>query len=321
MGKCVICGENAGMRKKAHPACQNRVKGAEREIMRLCLKAALRGEGLDDLPKRVRAAASRANIPMNSRQLHDKLSEGWGKALQEALSDDYLSDSEVAGLNKYRSVLNLSERELNRSRNFDLFRSALILSSLHNGVIPRYALSRSRLPFNLMKSEEMIQVFEEVEYVKEVTRRHYKGSSMGVSVRVAKGVYIRPGSFEGRTIEQVGMELQDTGTLGLTTKHLYYTGENTGRSFRVKLEKIVAFNSYKDGLRIMRDTASAKPEVFVMRPNEAWFLINAVYAVLDLEKTTLPAKDAPTVDELVGNGEEYDGEAIGHIGGFHSLGG
>lgn len=33
----------------------------------------------------------------------------------------------------------------------------------------------------------------------------------------------------------------------------------------------------------MRDTASANPEAFIMGYTDAWYLINAIYAVLDLD--------------------------------------
>ena len=319
MGKCVHCGESAGFLKKSHPECANRVRKAKREITELCRKAALHGEGLDNLSERVRTIASRARMPMDSRQLKRTLSQGWGSALEEALIDDHLSDEEILGLNRYRAKLGLTERDLNYSDHFNLFQKALVLGYLHEGIIPRFHQKRSRLPFNLMKSEEMLSIFNNVEYAKEVTRRHYQGSSMGASVRVAKGVYIRPGSFQGRTVEETSMEKQDTGTMGLTTKHLYFAGDNSHRSFRVKLEKIVSFKPYEDGLRIMRDTASAKPEMFIMSPTDAWFLINSIYAVLDIDKVSLPKDNDPTLDELLEKDHDYDDDIGGLLGGFHSL--
>ena len=38
----------------------------------------------------------------------------------------------------------------------------------------------------------------------------------------------------------------------------------------------------------MRDTASANPEAFIMGYTDAWYLINAIYAVLDLDDVKLP---------------------------------
>lgn len=337
MGECHYCGESAGFLRSVHQECKERdeqakrqakrqKERAQRQIEEICRDAARNGTGLDDLPDRMRAAADGADLPMNSHQIYTYLSDGWSQALEEALADSHLSAAEIANLNRYRVRLGIPEDWLNRTGDFDKFRLAVSLGFLKEGVIPRFDLPRSQLPFNLMKSEEMIVTFEDVQYYKEVTRREYRGQSMGVSVRVAKGVYLRPGAFRGRPVETVSMEHQDDGLLGLTTKHLYYLGESTGRSFRIRLEKIVTFDPYDDGLRIMRDTASAKPEIFVMDNTDAWFLINAIYAVIDMDEVALPRGDAPTVEDLleeaIGGQDESgadDGFALGS-GGMHSLG-
>lgn len=333
MGKCTYCGESAGFLRSVHKECVQRKKEAERkreaaeqQIRAMGKDAARSGTGLDDLPDRMRAAAARAGFSFDSTELYTYLSDGWGQALEEGLADSHLSAAEIANLNGYRTRLGIPEEWLNRSGDYDKFRLAVSLGYMKDGVIPRFDMPRSQLPFNLMKSEEMIALFDDVRYYKEVTRREYRGQSMGVSIRVAKGVYLRPGSFRGRPVETTSMEHQDDGTLGLTTKHLYYLGEGTGRSFRIRLEKIVTFDPYNDGLRIMRDTASAKPEAFIMGYTDAWFLINAIYAVLDLDDVKLPDDDAPSIEELLEealgdpqDGGPDDGFALG-TGGTHSLG-
>ena len=52
----------------------------------------------------------------------------------------------------------------------------------------------------------------------------------------------------------------DTGLLGLTTKHVHFAGSR--KRFRVRYDKIVAFDSYEDGFGIMRDAQTAKPQAF-----------------------------------------------------------
>ena len=82
------------------------------------------------------------------------------------------------------------------------------------------------------------------------------------------------------------MEHTDSGVLGVTTKHIYFKGDE--KSFRVRLEKIVSFEPYQDGLGIMRDTARAKPETFTMDPVDAWFSINLIEALLDIDDLKPP---------------------------------
>ena len=58
--------------------------------------------------------------------------------------------------------------------------------------------------------------------------------------------------------------------LGLTTKHIYFAGPR--KKFRVRYDRIVAFDSYSDGLGIMRDAQTAKPQTFVT--GDGWFAYN-----------------------------------------------
>ena len=46
----------------------------------------------------------------------------------------------------------------------------------------------------------------------------------------------------------------------LTTKHIYFAGSR--KPFRVRHDKIVAFEPFSDGSGIMRDAQTAKPQTF-----------------------------------------------------------
>ena len=57
------------------------------------------------------------------------------------------------------------------------------------GIIPRRQNIQGRAPFNLMKSEQLVWVIQGVDYLETVVRRERRGTSHGVSIRVAKGLY------------------------------------------------------------------------------------------------------------------------------------
>ena len=63
---------------------------------------------------------------------------------------------------------------------------------------------------------------------------------------------------------------QDTGLLGFTTKHLYFSGGK--KKFRVRYDRIVDFEPYDDGFGIMRDAQTAKPQRF--KTGDGWFAYN-----------------------------------------------
>ena len=61
---------------------------------------------------------------------------------------------------------------------------------------------KGAVPFNLMKSEILVWVMQDVDYIETVVRRERRGSSHGLNSRVARGLYYRPSSFRSRVIEK-----------------------------------------------------------------------------------------------------------------------
>jgi hypothetical protein len=82
------------------------------------------------------------------------------------------------------------------------------------GVIPHRMTVDGNLRFNFQKSEQVVWVFEEVDYLEDKTRRQYVGGSRGVSVRVMKGVYYHIGGFKGHAIDRTERVHVDTGIPG-----------------------------------------------------------------------------------------------------------
>ncbi len=315
MGDCRYCGKPAGFFRKQHDDCARRHEQAAAAIDEVCAAAALRGEGLDALPGRVRELAAAGNVALTEGQLARRLAAAWGNAVESAIEDRSLSGAEKHGLDRFRAHFNLSAQELDAEGHFSVYRMMVLLKAVRDdGVIPRYDRRAARarfgpLPFNLMKSEALLWVFTDVGYWQEITRREFRGRSLGLSIRVMPGVYVRPGQFRGKSVETSAMEHVDTGLLGITTKHIYFTGG--AKSFRVRLERIVSFEPYSDGLGIMRDTARAKPEVFMLEATHAWLLMNLIDAVLDMDDVTLPKSGSPTLDELVDESLPEDGADSG----------
>ena len=320
MGKCIYCGNSAGLFRKQHRECAQRTEQATATIEGLCVGAALHGDDLESLPGEIRAAAEAANVAMPDSELRNVIAAGWGSAVKDAMEDHALSNKEKRGLNRYREGFDLGEAELNQVGAFDAFRMLSLLNVLNRGILPRpdidsFTAQFGRLPFNLMKSEVLLWVFGDVGYGEQITHREYQGSSMGVSIRIAKGVYVRPGSFRGRTVETTSMEHTDDGLFALTTKHIYFKGQN--KAFRVRLDKIVSLDPYQDGLGIMRDTARAKPEVFYMGEIAVWFSVNLIDAVQALDDGVKLRASSPMLDDIV---DEIPDEAADNEGGFFLAG-
>ena len=270
MGICKYCRKDAGWFKSEHAECKWAHDSALKKMRDLCIDAALSGEPDPGLESQLRNIAQEARV--NSGQVRPIVLGAIDDALQDALGDHLLERDELQALNRYKDALKISDREMESRGLTTKIRQAVLLRSLfEDGAIPkreqpRLGGRRERLPFNMMKSESLLWVFRNVDYLTEVVSREFQAGSSGMSFRVARGVYYRTGSSRGRTVTTKSMEVVDSGMMGVTTKHIYWAGQEgfgNSQSFRIRLNRIVSLEPYEDGISVMRDTQRAKPEGFV----------------------------------------------------------
>ncbi len=130
----------------------------------------------------------------------------------------------------------------------------------------------SDIPINFQKGEKVVWAFRDCRYLEDKVKRHYTGRSQGVSVRVMKGVYYRVGAFKGHPVDTTERTHVDTGLVVLTDRNIYFAGSR--KSLRLPYSKIVSFEPFSDGVGVIRDAATAKPQIFVT--NDGWFTYNLV---------------------------------------------
>ena len=280
MPTCTVCGEHVGvlegrgLLRGEHAHCrQERRDREQRErdaFQRLhddAVTAAVDTERLDEFD------AALSGSGLGGGQRDRLLSEAFEAAVDRALEDDMLTVAEERSLASFRAHFGISDAQSDRSGAATRVVKAAILRQVLDGEVPeRRDLGRRDVPFNLMKSETLVWLEKGAKYHQTKTRREFRGSSQGLSIKVAKGVYYRPSSFKGRSVSYEETVHADTGLLGVTTKHLYFQGER--ERFRVRYDRIVSFEPYSDGIGIMRDNQRAKPESF--STGDGWFIYNLV---------------------------------------------
>lgn len=205
-------------------------------------------------------------------KLPDALVMGWSKAVDEFLDDNLLSEEEEARLQSFSDAFGLSIEELNRRGGYARVAKSKLLRDVVAGRTLEDLRGIPGLPFNLLKTEVLVWVERDVQLLEDRTRRQYVGGSQGVSIRVMKGVYYRVGAFKASPVDTQVTVHVDTGLLGVTTKHLYFAGPK--RSLRTPYNKVVSFAPYSNGIGVVRDAASAKPQSFIT--GDGWFIYNLV---------------------------------------------
>jgi hypothetical protein len=269
MADCRFCCKPAGFLRHKHAECQKLHEKGQGEILDLIADGISRPE-LTGIPGEIDAIALRSFI--SDSEKHALCIQGWKTAVHSSLEDDLLSSEEETNLVTLRNALALDQTELDTDGTYSSVVKAGVLRDVMNGILPDRIKLDGDLPINFQKSEKLIWAFSSADYLEDKIRRSYVGTSHGVSMRIAKGVYYRTGSFRGHPVERTERVHLDSGVVAITNKHIYFSGPR--KSLRVPYLKIVSFQPFTDGVGIVRDAASAKPQFFIT--GDGWFTYNLV---------------------------------------------
>jgi hypothetical protein len=200
------------------------------------------------------------------------IAKGIERAVDDALDDEDLTEEEETRISTWVNELAQQHRNLKASEGVVRLVRASLIRSLRSGGPITGRVSAEGLPFLFQKSEDLIWAFSGVDYYENTTRTEYVGGSHGVSVRITKGVYYRSGSFRGRPVQVDELKHGGTGILAITTKHLYFWSPN--KAFKVPFAKMISIETYEDGIRVQRDGATTKPQLF--KGVDGWFTANLI---------------------------------------------
>jgi hypothetical protein len=271
VGRCSYCGEDAGFFRSSHRECEVKYDNGWGRMVTLALEAAQgTPDNFEDLVPKLGAIAESSYIRPN--QIREALTEGWEEAVSAFLDDHVISEDEESHLKLYMERFSLSQADLDHDGSYTSLVKGGVIREILDGKVPSRVSVEGTLPFNFQKSESLVWAFQNVPYYELRVRRERKGSYGGFSVRVMKGVYYHTGGFKNQPVERLKNEHSDTGLVGITTKHIYFSGPK--KKFRVPYSKIVAIDPYSDGIGIMRDAASARPQSFIT--GDGWFTYNLV---------------------------------------------
>ncbi len=270
MSKCKYCGEAAGIFKKQHRECQVRYEVGWEAMVTRAMGSLVSGSGFDVLETELQKTAEDSHV--SPEHIRTALARAWQRSVDQFLEDQLLSEQEEEKLQTFRERFELPQEKLDEAGALTRVVKAATLRDLANGKTPTRVNIEGALPFNLQKGECLVWVFQNVAYLTEKSRTVYEGRSSGMSFRIARGVYYRVGAFKGYPKTSTFTIQEDTGVLGLTTKHVYFAGLR--KAFRIAYAKIVAVKPYSDGIGIQKDGVNSKPIVFTT--GDGWFTCNLI---------------------------------------------
>lgn len=277
MGNCKYCGKPAGFLRGKHKECeekhqqQERIIQGGRQLIVSEARHAIQGSGgFDELLQKISSIEQKSLVPHTERG--SLLVKAWESAVDQFLDDGILDEAEEKRLMEFKERFCLSQDDLNRNGALTKTTKSAVIRDVLGGIIPQRVTIDGNLPINFQKGEQIVWAFPNSKYYEDKTRRTYVGGSQGVSIRVMKGVYYRTGSFKGRAVDHTERVHIDTGWVVVTNKNIYFAGP--AKSTRIPYTKIVSFEPYSDGVGVMRDATTAKPQTFVT--GDGWFTYNLV---------------------------------------------
>lgn len=271
MGTCIYCGQKAGFLKSKHPGCESNFNVGKNDIIKIVSNAIIKKSDHIETEKLIKLIATESHI--KDDEMTNLYVKGFDNAVESFLEDGLLTIEEEDKISEFQSFHNFKQDVYDINGSLQKVVRASILREIMEGNIPESKLSISgNLPFLLQKNEIIIWLFKRAEYYEQATRTVYEGRSHGTSIRIAKGLYYRTGSFKGHPVKVQEMKRISDGLLALTNKHLYFS--SAAKSFKIPYSKIIALDQYEDGIGIHRDGVNTKPQAF--QGIDGWFTFNLI---------------------------------------------
>ncbi len=290
LGDCHYCGEPIyfvlDRLLGAHEDCRSRYIRARGQIVDAVSTAASTSDPSIKLLKDKVTTIADSNY-VHKSEVIPLILEGWEAAIEKAVTEKDFADQTVAKFLSFSEFRFLPKKKMSNSACWSNYsekrreqlvevteRKRLqaqeiaqrkaqrkrrkvqqrIIDDIRNGLRIEPNVAMDNTPINFQKSESLIWIFPESEYLKEVVVQRRRHSKWGVIPTI------------------FGMESIDRGTVGLTTKHIYFVGGK--ERFRIRYDRVVSFVEYNDGLGLTRGAEKARHQMLVT--GDGWFTYQLV---------------------------------------------
>lgn len=292
MGNCIYCGKSAGLLRSKHSECEVKektrladVKVLKDKLQQSIVAAVLQPSEAGRIKELIDEAAQSGKLTHD--EMREAIIAGWCSSVEKCLEDGIIDEDEERKLMAVKNGFKFTEEDLDKTGMHTRVVKAAVLRDVLAGILPERLSLNEPLPINLQKGEKVVWAFGGCEYWEDKTKRSYQGGSRGASVKVMKGVYYRVGAFKGAPVFSTERVLVDRGAVYITNKHIYFSGP--AKSLRVPYPKIVSFLTFDDGVGLIRDAQTAKPQIF--KTGDGWFTYNLVTNLAQLEGNAPPGSD------------------------------
>ena len=276
MANCAYCGRPAGFFRRWHNSCHEVAEENCKRLTADVVTYVAHGDRSVPGPCAIVPVNAVGKVPV--LRLRKAVLVGFEKAVESMLRDHVCSEEEEARLHDVTSAWELERSELDTHGSHTKLVKAGIIRDLLNGRVPsRCQVQTSNLL--LQKNESFIWVFQLVTFYQIRSRREYKGTTSGLSIRVAKGVYFRTSGFRGHPVDTSSNEKMGDGDFIVTNKNLFFVTPE--RTAKVSVRKLISVNRLTDGIEL--ECAGARGKRYAIANLDSWFAFNVLSNLSALE--------------------------------------
>ncbi len=260
--RCKHCGEPAGWLSSEHDTCANAYRRGSAAMERLARSFVLTGIPFDFDAQFEALAVETHNSPNRDQLRLTGARTAWEEHFAASTPNEAIENDLY---DRTKRIISLDQQESLPLKKVEM-RAVLRAISQGERLLPSVA---GHLMFpDAKKGEFFVWDFENCNYYEEKIHKHIEGRSSGTSVRIMRGVSVRVGQYQGRVVETTSLDPVDSGSLLITSRRLHFRGAH--KTFKIFFDKLALIEPYSDGLKIIRNTTTARPQVFAF--NDGWFL-------------------------------------------------
>jgi len=273
---CIYCDKPVSLFSSKHEECAASAFLARETISKQIRSYLESGDAAYVGKTSIYVLAAEARLP--DAESKDAVKQGFHSAISNILNERVISAEEEARFLRLVHDWSFQPLDLNRNGSWNKVVQSLVIRDLLEGRIPdRCNVAHSTLV--LGKKESYVWIFNGVDVYERKTSRAYEGGHAGVSVRIAKGIYLRQGAHRGHPVEHIATDHLGVGDLVVTNKNLFLV--IGGRATKLSLKKLISVTPHSDGISFQCDGARA-PQ-YSIRRLDAWFAYNILMNLAALD--------------------------------------
>ncbi len=112
---------------------------------------------------------------MSNTHRRQLLVRAWEEAVEGVIEDGVVSLDEENALHHYLDHFGISEQDIATNGALTTLVQAAVIRDVTQGIVPQRQNITGTVPFNLMKSEKLVWVLQDVDYLETVVRRERQG--------------------------------------------------------------------------------------------------------------------------------------------------